>query len=173
MSWITLRLSLLPPLPPPLFPSYCLNHFRLIHDEVIKWKHFPHYWPFVQGIHESPVNSPHKVQCCGALMFSLISASTKGWVNKRDAGDFRHHHAHYDITEMHFWLFINDVLILRITGKIKMPIFFFFFFKRYLSLIWVWKWLIWDYSYCCNIELTHLPLVLHICTNESGWHWFR
>ena len=21
------------------------------HDDVIKWKHFPHYWPFVQGIH--------------------------------------------------------------------------------------------------------------------------
>ena len=32
------------------------------HDDVIKWKHFPHYWPFVGGIHRSPVNSPHKGQ---------------------------------------------------------------------------------------------------------------
>ena len=24
------------------------------HDDVIKWKHFPHYWPFVRGIHRSP-----------------------------------------------------------------------------------------------------------------------
>ena len=24
------------------------------HDGVIKWKHFPRYWPFVQGIHRTP-----------------------------------------------------------------------------------------------------------------------
>ena len=24
------------------------------HDDVIQWKHFPHYWPFVRGIHRSP-----------------------------------------------------------------------------------------------------------------------
>ena len=29
------------------------------HDDVIKWKYFPRYWPFVRGIHRSPVNSPH------------------------------------------------------------------------------------------------------------------
>ena len=28
------------------------------HDDVIKWKYFPRYWPFVRGIHRSPVNSP-------------------------------------------------------------------------------------------------------------------
>ena len=28
------------------------------HDDVIKWKHFPCYWPFVRGIHWSPVNCP-------------------------------------------------------------------------------------------------------------------
>ena len=31
-----------------------------IHDDVIKWKHFPRYWSFVRGIHRSPVNSLHK-----------------------------------------------------------------------------------------------------------------
>ena len=41
------------------------------HDDVIKWKHFPCYWPFVRGIHRSPVNSPHKGQWRGALMFTL------------------------------------------------------------------------------------------------------
>ena len=24
---------------------------KLIHDGVIKWKHFPRYWPFVREIH--------------------------------------------------------------------------------------------------------------------------
>ena len=30
------------------------------HDDAIKWKHFPRCWPFVRGIHRSPVYSPHK-----------------------------------------------------------------------------------------------------------------
>ena len=51
-------------------------------DDVIKWRHFPRYWPFVRGIHLSPVNSTHKGQWRGALMFSLISARINGWVNK-------------------------------------------------------------------------------------------
>ena len=67
-------------------------------DDVIKWKHFPHYWPFVWGIHRSPVNSPHKGQWRGALMFSLICAWTISWGNNGDASDLRRHHAHYDVT---------------------------------------------------------------------------
>ena len=70
------------------------------HDDVIKWKHFPRYWPFVRGIHRWPVNSPHKDQWRGALMFSLICAWINGWVNNREAGDYRCHHAHYDVTVM-------------------------------------------------------------------------
>ena len=30
------------------------------HDDLIKWEHFPRNWPFVRGIHRSPMNSPHK-----------------------------------------------------------------------------------------------------------------
>ena len=40
-----------------------------IHDDVIKRKHFPRYWPFVRGNHRSPVNSPHKGQWREAMMF--------------------------------------------------------------------------------------------------------
>ena len=47
------------------------------HDDVIKWQHFPRYWPFVRWIHRSPVNSLHKAQSRGALMFSLISTLNK------------------------------------------------------------------------------------------------
>ena len=54
------------------------------HDDVIKWKHFPLYWPFVWGIHRSPVNSPHKGQRHGALVFSLICVWINGWVNNRE-----------------------------------------------------------------------------------------
>ena len=72
----------------------------MFHDVVVKWKHFPRYWPFVRGIHQSLVNSPHKVLWLGTLMFSLICAWTNSWVNNQYAGDLRHHHAHYDFTVM-------------------------------------------------------------------------
>ena len=70
------------------------------HDDVIKWKYFPRYWPFVRGIHRWPVNSLHKGQWCGALMFSLIWVLTNDWVHNRNAGDLRHHGTHYDVTVM-------------------------------------------------------------------------
>ena len=31
-----------------------------LHDDVMTWKLFPYYCPFVRGIHRSPVDSPHK-----------------------------------------------------------------------------------------------------------------
>ena len=69
------------------------------HEDVIKWKHFPRYWPFVRGIHRYPMNSP-KGQWRGALMFSLICARINGWVNNGEAGDLRCHRANYDVIVM-------------------------------------------------------------------------
>ena len=74
----------------------------IMHDDVIKWKHFLRYWPFVQGIHRSPANSPHKGQWHGALMFSLICAWINGWVDNHEAGDLRCHCAHYDVIVMRY-----------------------------------------------------------------------
>ena len=71
------------------------------HDDVIKWKHFPRYWPFVRGIHWSPVNWPPKRQWRGALMFSLICAWINSWANHRDAGDLRRRRTHHDVTVMY------------------------------------------------------------------------
>ena len=51
--------------------------WELIHDDVIKWKHFDQ-----------------------ALMF-FISARINGWVNNGEAGDLRRYRAHYDVTVMH------------------------------------------------------------------------
>ena len=47
-----------------------------------------------------PVNSPHKGQWRGTLMFSLICAWTNVWVNHWNAGDLRCHHAHYLVIVM-------------------------------------------------------------------------
>ena len=91
------------------FPFYQGNN----HDDVIKWKHFPRYWPFVRGIHRSPVNSPHKGQWRGALMFSLICLWINGWVNNREAGDLRRYRAHSDVTVMNNH---NSMKIIFIAG---------------------------------------------------------
>ena len=78
----------------------CINGNLSNHDDVIKWKHFPRYWPFVRGIHRSPVNSPHKGQWRGALMFSLTCVWINISVNNREAGDMRRHRVHYDVIAM-------------------------------------------------------------------------
>ena len=58
--------------------KYCQN------GDVTKChQNFPRYWPFVQGIQQSPVNSPHKVQWREALMLFFIFAWINRWVNNR------------------------------------------------------------------------------------------
>ena len=63
------------------YPVDTMTH----HDDVIKWKHFPSYWPFVRGNHRWPVNSPHKIQWRGALMLSFICAWISNGMNNREA----------------------------------------------------------------------------------------
>ena len=83
-----------------------LSHrlYRYQYNTLPWWRHqmeqFPRYWPFVRGIHRSPVNSPHKGQWRGALIFSLICARIDGWVNNRKAGDLRRHVVHFDVIVM-------------------------------------------------------------------------
>ena len=85
--------------PTNIRPNWLDMKKLLSHVDVIKWKHFPRYWPFGRGIPRSPVNSPHKGQWRGGLEFSLICAWTNGWVkHNRDAVDLRRHCAHYDVT---------------------------------------------------------------------------
>ena len=79
---------------------FIFMEWKIFHDDVIIWKHFTRYWPFVRGIHRSPVNSPHKGQWRGALMFYLICVWINGWVNNREAGYLRRHRAHYDVIVM-------------------------------------------------------------------------
>ena len=70
------------------------------HDDVIKRKYFPRYWPFARGIHRWPVNSPREGQWRGALMFPLICAWIHSWVNNWEAGDLGRHLSHYDVIVM-------------------------------------------------------------------------
>ena len=55
-----------------------------------------------RGIHRSSVNSPHKGQWRGALVFSLICPWINGWVNNREAGDLIRHQTLYEVIVMTF-----------------------------------------------------------------------
>ena len=88
---------------------------NISHDDVIKWKHFPRYWPFVRGIHRSPVNYPTKANDAELWYFILIYALTNVWINTRDAGDLRRHRTHYDVTVMNiYWQYPHTVHIFQL-----------------------------------------------------------
>ena len=67
------------------------------------WYIFLRYWSFMRGIHRSPVNSPHKGQWLGALIFSLISVWINGSVNNGEAGNLRRYRVHYDVSVIPTW----------------------------------------------------------------------
>ena len=110
----------------------------IIHDDVIKWNHFPRNWSFVRGIHRSPGNSPHKGQWRGVLMFSLICARINGWVNNGEADDLRRHRAHYDVSVMsvrscsiHLRAISQEMLLTSIISMRKLLI------QDYRGISWV------------------------------------
>ena len=96
------------------FPSlYTRGHIPMgacVHPSVINdhhlswWRHqmetFSALLALCAGNSPVPVNSPHKGQWRGALMFSLICARINDWVNNREAGDLRRHLGHYDVNVM-------------------------------------------------------------------------
>ena len=103
-----------------------ISESRRHHDDVIRWKRFPRYWPFMRGIHRSPVISPHKGQWRGALMFSLICVWIYGWVNNGEAGDLWRYRAHYDVTVMipqsnDRLLFCNEDVVTRKCFPLSSP----------------------------------------------------
>ena len=85
LSWPPMWPSNLVLLSASTFSLSLVSFFPSAWWRVIKWKHFPRYGPFVRGSHRSPVNSPHKGQWRGALMFSLrlnkrrLSKQSWGW----------------------------------------------------------------------------------------------
>ena len=78
----------------------------------------------------SPMNSPHKGQWRGALMFSLICVWINSWIHNREAGDLRRNRIHYDVIVMHF---ANGICVI----KWKCVYFFIRFFKvSFLKFNW-------------------------------------
>ena len=74
----------------------------VIHDDIIKWNHFLHYWRFVWKIHGSrwiPRTKASDVEFW-CFLWSAPEYSIKDWVNNREPGDLRGHRGHYDVNVM-------------------------------------------------------------------------
>ena len=135
------------------------------HDGIIKWKHFPYYWPFVRGIYMWPMDSPHKNEWCRALILPLICAWTNSW-DVRGAGDLRCHCTYYDITVMTLSSVCLQMTLATML-QTKCPMHFlsilisnilhqqskkeFYSLKLCIKLLW-----------CCNIY-RKLPTFLFLC----------
>ena len=77
---------------------------RVVDRHTAWWRHqmetFSALLALCAGKSPVPVNSPHKGQWRGALMFSVIYAWINDWVNDREAGDLRRQRGHYDVIVM-------------------------------------------------------------------------
>ena len=108
-----------------IFKSY--HDEYIMHGDVIKWKHFPRYWPFVRGIHPSPVNflTKRPVKQSSDVFFGLCT-----YVHNWDPGVLRHHRATYDVTLMmpfrkdprvygtkHRWNFLSPLMKIKYHGN--------------------------------------------------------
>ena len=82
------------------------HHRRNNHDDVIKWKHFPRYWPFARGIHRSLVNSRHRpVTLSFAVFFFYLRPNQRlskqwwGWWFETPSNPLWRHCNNYAIYE--------------------------------------------------------------------------
>ena len=59
-----------------IWPNNRDHSDSVYHDDVIKWKHFPRYWPFVRGIHRSVLRS----------FDAFFDLRLNGWLSKQSWG---------------------------------------------------------------------------------------
>ena len=147
------------------------NSINQLHDDVIKWKHFPRYFTFVRGIHLLPMIYPHKGEWRGTLVFSLICAWTNDWVSNRDCGDLRRHRAHYDAIVMSYDLhahYQNAYVIMH--HKIENA-------NHWLTLAVRTLFLFLSVCNLCDIKSTCLILSYTETERQSRWllysHWLH
>ena len=108
--------------------------------------------------HRLPVNSPHKGQWRGALVFSLICAWINGWVNNHEAGYLRRHRPHYDVIVM-ATISMDDDWIRRCDFAIN----FLGFIRELLFEVAIWFLL---------IQSRDLTWYLRLCT-ECWWKYVK
>ena len=76
------------------------NQIFDMHDDVIKWKHFPRYWP-------SPITGEFHSQRSVTRSFDVffdLRLYRNSWANNGDVCDLRRYLVHYDVIVMISWM---------------------------------------------------------------------
>ena len=89
------------------------------YDDVIKWKHFPRYWPFVRestGHRWIPLTkaSDAELRC-----FLWSAPQQMVWVNNKDAGELWRNRSHYYVTVLNSIRNINAMLAGNLDHNVK------------------------------------------------------
>ena len=116
---------------------------------VIKWKHIPCYWSFVRGIHRSPVNSPHKGQWRGALIFFFhlrlikrLNKQSRGWWFKTPSRPLWRHCNEIDNDDFCNWLaepFRQQTLELLLCRIVYIYIYICIYMYVYIYKVNIWN----------------------------------
>ena len=124
------------------------------------WRHQMETFSALQALYAGkspvPVNSPHKGQWRGALMFSLICVWMNGWVNIREAGDLRRHRGHYNVNVM-LIAATGLVVILKLDSS-----------RRLISLCGIEMWWMTSKNY-----RAHLLYHTKLCPSFQSHRWIQ
>ena len=112
-----------------------------------------------------PVNSPHKGQWRGALMFPLICAWIHDWVNNREAGDLRRYRGHYDVNVMisleikgiYYELKYHDNFTSNDADQYASP--YYVRSSYFETIVLLVLWYVYVHEVCCSVELGLLTTV--------------
>ena len=125
-------------------------------------------WPFVKGIHWSPVDPPHNGPVTQSSMFSLMLPQTNCWTNSQVASDLRCHDTH--VTSMWCLMIKHAIMGLNCTKKGEIPLISIsfpfnprFYISKLISVDWFHLHLPFRF-FMINIEF-FLPLSL-----PSDWY---
>ena len=96
---------------------------------IIKWKHFPHYWPFVWGIHQWLVNSPHKRPVTQSFDV-LFDLRLNKWLSKQSR------HWRFEMPSRSLWRHSNDEALKPWDQLLKLS-----------NISWIWQV---PLQHCCQ-----------------------
>ena len=126
---------------PFIASCYQLEQIVWPNDDVIKWNHFPRYWPFVRGIHRSPLNSRTNASHAELLCFfdlrlnkRLSKQSWRWWFETPSRPSWRHCndvlYDHCDGTRATIRLSVSEATLTNIVKQII------FTFSQWELMIW-------------------------------------
>ena len=126
-----------------------------LHEAVMTWKCFSHFWSFVQENHWSSVDSLHNGPVCGALMRSLMLTWISCWTNSCIACYLRCEWYSCDVTVM--YTLYRPVITLSVFYKIFTTSLkywmSFVVVHEYTDLWYIFSSLLYCFGILCNAEL--------------------